>query len=237
MELKSPFYIELSSLNDFGRLVCALERSPSPIFSMELNKEQVFSVQTEFIDGNPVIYYIKNTTRQNSQYLAYRINSLVEEVIISDSAANSSYVYSPIINIDKLPIQLTKKARPTKKTLYTSIKVKDLASLAKVAGYKTIYEEPPLPLFLIHNNYTTKNKTMGSENIKNVTIGTVINIVETESLPYFYYYQLDIEPSEVFLRYSSQRVEKPIFSNNLNEHGYIYLKIIKLLNGHPLVNI
>lgn len=224
-------------MNDFGRLVCALERSPPPIFSMELNKEDVFGVQTEFMDGNPVIYYVKTSNKQNNQYLAYRINSLIEEVIISESAANSSYVYSPIINIDKLPTQLTKKARPTKKTTYTSIQVKDLASLVKVAAYKTIYEEPPLPLFLIHTNLSSKSKNIKPGNNSHITIGTVINIVETESLPYFYYYPLDFEPNEAFIRYSSQKVEKPSFSNNLNEHGYIYLKIIKLLNGHPLVNI
>lgn len=224
-------------MNDFGRLVCALERSPSPIFSLTLNKEQVLGVQTEFIDRNPVIYYVKNHAIQNNQYLAYRINSLVEEVIISESAANSSYVYSPIINIDKLPIQLTKKARPTKKTLYTSIKLKDMASLAKIAGYKTIYEEPPLPLFLIHNNNMQNTKNLKTENDNKMIIGTIINVIETESLPYFYYYPLDFEPGEVFLRYSSQRIEQPSFSNNLNEHGYIYLKIIKLLKGHPLVSI
>ncbi len=117
MELKSPFYIELSSPNDFGRLVCALERSPLPSFSLMLNKERILSVQTDFFDGNPLIYYIKDKQFYNKHFLAYKILGSNEEVVAFDSASNPSYVYSPIINIDTLPPQLTKKSKIVKKII------------------------------------------------------------------------------------------------------------------------
>ena len=133
MQLKSPFYIELCNMKDFGRLVCALERAPLPAFSLILNNEHVFAVQTDFINGRPVIYFVKSLQIKDGQYLAYRVTGGTEEVVVVDSVANPTFVYSPIINIDTFPRTLTKIARIDKKSGYISIKLRDLASLAKVA--------------------------------------------------------------------------------------------------------
>src|ERR687887_2693082 len=148
LRLKSPHYIEVCDMKDFRRLVCALERAPLPTFSLILNKEHVFAVQTDFIDGRPIIYFVKSLYHKDGQYLAYRITGGAEEVIVVDSVTNPTFVYSPIINVDKFPATLTKTARIDKKSKYVTIRLKDLSSLAKVAAYKTIYDEPPLPLFL-----------------------------------------------------------------------------------------
>ncbi|MDP9462652.1 MAG: hypothetical protein M3O97_02775 [Thermoproteota archaeon] len=43
------------------------------------------------------------------------------------------------------------------------------------------------------------------------------------------------EPKEPFLRYSSQRADQPTFLTRLDEHGYVYLKVIRLAEDHPLV--
>jgi len=40
-----------------------------------------------------------------------------------------------------------------------------------------------------------------------------------------------------FIRYSSLKSEDPTFTNNIGEHGYIYIKLIKLLGSHPLVKV
>jgi hypothetical protein len=37
------------------------------------------------------------------------------------------------------------------------------------------------------------------------------------------------------LRYSSQRADQPTFLTRLDEHGYVYLKVVKLAEDHPLV--
>jgi hypothetical protein len=228
LESKSPFYIEIADLNNFARLVCALERAPLPCFSMNLNKDHIFAVQTEFTNGIPVIYYAKalnsnSNSNISNQFIAYRCHGLSETVTLVDTASNPLFVYSPIINIEKLPAIMEKSARKSKKICYTKIMLKDLDSLAKIAAYKTIYDEPPLPIMYFENK---KNNTY--------TLGTSINFMETDSLTYFYYMNVENEPAN-FLKYSTQRSEKPGFTNSIENHGYIYLKIIKLANEHPLV--
>jgi len=229
LELKSPFYVEILDLNNFGRLVCALERSPLPSFSVHLNGVHIFSVQTEFMGGIPVIYFVKYPEDQSRaqsisyQYLAYRCTSSSESVFPVETASNPLYVYSPIINIEKLPSVMEKSSRKSKKLAYIKIKLRDLSSLAKVAAYKTIYDEPPLPIFAF------KNKQNGK-----YSLGSSLNFMDNDSLTYYYYLNTDFEPGK-FLKYSSQKSEKPIFTNNTEEHGYIYLKVVYLVQEHPLV--
>ena len=215
--------MELLDLNNFGRLVCALERTPVPAFSLYLNQQFVYAVQTDIIEGRPVIYFVKSDPIYG-QYMAYRITGTTEEVCVVDSVMNPSYIYTPIINVDKFPPTLTKKARLNKKSGYISIRLRDLSSLAKVAAYKTIYDEPPLPLLIF------KDKTK-------FVVGSAISLIESDTLSYFYYMILDEEPANSFLRYSSQKPEQPSFSNRIDEHGYVYLKLIRLASSHPLVKI
>ena len=224
MESKSPFYIEVCDLNNFARLVCALERAPLPCFSMNLNNDHIFAVQTEFVNGIPIIYYAKYLNANfSNQFIAYRCHGLSETVTLVDTASNPLFVYSPIINIEKLPAIMEKSSRKSKKISYTKIMLRDLDSLAKIAAYKTIYDEPPLPIIFFEN-----------KNNSTYTLGTSINFMETDSLTYFYYINIETEPAN-FLKYSTQRSEKPSFTNSIENHGYIYLKIIKLAREHPLV--
>ena len=221
MRLKAPCYIALASLNDFGRLVCALERTPLPAFSLQFNGQEVLAVQTDIINGRPVIYYIQEA--KDGQYLAYRVSNGIEQVLLASSVDNPTYVYSPILKVERFPRSLAKSARIDKGSGYAVIKLKDLSSLAKVAAYKTIYDEPPLPLFLF-------NERGGK-----IVLGTTMSANDNETISYFYYLTLEGEPKEPFLRYSSQKADQPIFSTRLDEHGYVYLKVIKLAADHPLV--
>jgi hypothetical protein len=222
LRLKAPVYIYLAGLKDFGRLVCALERAPMPTFALKVAGKQMLAAQLDIMDGRPVIYCTEADVG-NAQYLAYRASGGMEEVTLADSIGNPTFVYSPILNVEKFPAALHKAAKVQKGAGYTVIKLKDLASLAKVAAYKTIYEEAPLPLFLAKER---NNKTI---------IGTTMNVSENESLSYFYYVLLPSDPAEPFLRYASQKPEQPAFTYSLDEHGYIYLKVIRLAADHPLV--
>ena len=227
MPLKAPCYIALAGLKDFGRLVCALERTPPPAFSFVFSKENVLAVQTDIINGRPVIYFAKNEAADSSgQYLAYRITSGIEEVLLADSVGNPTFVYSPVLNVEKLPQRLARSARVDKRSGYTVIKLKDLASLAKVAAYKTIYDEPPLPLFMFKQQWEGR-----------VILGAPMSANDNETISYFYYVALDgeKEPKEPFLRYCSMKAENQVFSSRPDEHGYIYLKVIRLAAEHPLV--
>jgi hypothetical protein len=221
LRLKAPVYIALAGLKDFGRLVCALERAPMPTFALKAGGKQLLAAQLDIMDGRPVIYCIEAEVG-SAQYLAYRVSNGVEEVTLADSVGNPTFVYSPILNVEKFPAALSRAAKVAKSAGYTVIKLKDMASLAKVAAYKTIYEEAPLPLFLAKE----KDKTI---------IGTTMNVSENESLSYFYYVLVQGEPAEPFLRYASQKPEQPSFTSSLDEHGYIYLKVIRLAADHPLV--
>jgi hypothetical protein len=222
LPLKAPCYIALAGLKDFGRLVCALERTPLPAFSLVFNKEQVLAVQTDIINGRPVIYYTK-ADAGSGQYLAYRVSNGIEEVLLADSVGNPTFVYSPVLKVEKFPHQLTRSAKVDKKSGYTIIKLKDLSSLAKVAAYKTMYDEPPLPIFMF--------KQHGGK----VVLGTPMSANDNDTASYFYYTLIDQEQAEPFLRYSSLKVEQPIFSSRLDEHGYVYLKVVRLAADHPLV--
>lgn len=99
--------MELLDLNNFGRLVCALERTPVPAFSLFLNQQFVYAVQTDIIEGRAVIYFVKSEEMKYGQYMAYRITGMTEEVSVVDSVMNPSFIYTPIINVDKFPPTLT----------------------------------------------------------------------------------------------------------------------------------
>lgn len=221
MRLKAPCYIALAGLKDFARLVCALERAPMPAFSLKLGGKMVLAAQHDIIDGRPVIYYAE-ADAGNAQYLAYRASGGTEEVTLADSVGNPTFVYSPILRVEKFPAALSRSAKIEKKAGYAVIKLSDLASLAKVAAYKTIYEEAPLPLFLSKE----RGKTI---------IGTPMSVSDNDSQAYYYYILLGSPVQEPFLRYSSQRAEQPAFTSSLDEHGYIYLKVVRLAGDHPLV--
>lgn len=193
-----------------------------PAFSLQFNRQEVLAVQTDMINGRPVIYYAQEDAK-DGQYLAYRVSNGIEEVLLASSVDNPTYVYSPILKVEKFPRSLAKSARIDKGSGYTVIKLKDLSSLAKVAAYKTIYDEPPLPLFLF--------KERGGK----IVLGTTMSANDNETISYFYYLTLEEEPKEPFLRYSSQRIDQPMFSTRLDEHGYVYLKVIRLAADHPLV--
>jgi hypothetical protein len=223
LRIKAPCYIALADIKSFTRLVCALERAPIPAFSLTFGGKNVLAVQLDVIDGRPVIYYVEAEVG-DAQYLAYRESNGVEEVILANSVGNPTFVYAPIIKVDEMPQSLARAARIDKKSGYVAIRLRDLASLAKVAAYKTVYEEAPLPLFLF--------KEQGK-----VILGTHMSMNDNDSFSYFYYVLLNVEPAGTFLRYASQKAEQPSFTSSLAEHGFIYLKVIRLADSHPLVKV
>ena len=170
-----------------------------------------------------MIYFATAQEMKEGQYLAYRISNGIEEVLIVDSVVNPTFVYSPIINVHKFPPSMAKRTiKIDKSSGYFVVQLKDLASLAKVAAYKTIYDEPPLPLFMFKQD-------------SRFIVGAAMSMNDNDTVAYFYYVSIEYEPRDPFLRYSSQKVEQPLFSSRLDEHGYIYLKLVKLASPHPLV--
>jgi hypothetical protein len=224
LQLTSPFFIEVSTIQDFGRLVCAFERIPLLTFSFKSIEKDLLATQIDFLNNVPVIYYVRYATQ--GQYLGYRNSNGIEDVSIVENIQNPSVMYSPIVSVDKFPPIFWRRPKGKKNSNYEPIKLSNFQSLIKIASYKMIYEESPLPLFVFKS--TRKSKYV---------VGTALNMAESDGISYFYYATIPENPVHSFIKYSSLKSEEPTFTNNIEEHEYIYIKLIKLFGSHPLVKI
>ena len=212
---KQPRYIQVHSTLEFSRLVCALERAPRVSFLHDYHGQKILSVQMDILKEKPIVYY---TPLDNyGHYLRYGIKGEKEESDIVDSTSDSSKLYSPIVKIKSLP----KTLKPGNGTLdrYEPIELEDMSSLAKLTWG---FDEIPFPLFLFPHG-------------QKWLIGVFMNFNE-EGTSYFCHVTLDSDPKKPFLKFSTTNGIDPLFVDSPSEHGYSYIKIIKLKETHPLVN-
>jgi len=92
LQTRAPCYIEISTIHDFGRLVCAFERTPLLTFSFNRNEEHLLATQIDFLGNIPLIYFVKYPN--DGQFLAYRHTGGAEEVIVVDSILNPAYIFT-----------------------------------------------------------------------------------------------------------------------------------------------
>ena len=222
--VKPPCYIQVADLKDLGRLVCALERVPYPVFSVSSAGSKILTTQVDMFMGTPIFYFINSAASGN--FLAYRSTGGVEEVSVTDSPSNPGFAYSPIISVKKLPLSFEKALVTPQKRLekYQALQVEDLPNIARVCAYKMVFEEPPLPLFQFPHN-------------QNFVIGAFTRIDEYEEASLFFYFLMDSSPSGGFIRYSPSKGSDVGFTNRIDEHGYVYIKIIRLAAPHPIVEV
>jgi len=212
---KLPTYIEVASPLEFSRLVCALERVPRVSFLHEHEGKVVLSVQMDLLKEKPIIYYTPITDKDH--YLCYEFKSGKEISSVVSSTSDAARLYSPIVKIKSLPDNL--KGGNGSEEKYHPIELEDLASLAKLSYG---FEDAPFPLFTFPRN----GKWL---------MGVFMNFNE-EGASYFCHVVLDHNPEKPFLKYSTNNGTEPSFVENPKEHGYSYIKIIKLKDTHPLVN-
>lgn len=210
-------YIELDSLLELGRLSCALERAPFPLFAFKEGKSTRVAAQADLFMGTPIFYYFDNGSVD--EFLAYKITGEGEEVQFVNSASNASYLYAPVIMVRRMPKPLEGKDGFQDK--FISVEVENIPSLVKVGAYKTLFEEPPLPLFAFRE---------GSDWV----LGTFARIDDYEEASIFFYARVKEEPSG-FLRYTYDRVAETTYVRRTDEPGYHYIKVVKLTGPHPLV--
>ncbi len=220
---KPATFIELENLNELARLTCALERAPLPTFANKLDSGYRLSSQLDFFHGSPVFYFAES--KEARQYLGYRTTSMGEEVSLVDFPSNSSLVYSPIIEIVKFPKVFESKTSEHKvhSVKFQSVQVKDLISLVKVATYKIMFEEPPLPIFAF------------PASLKVWKIGTFARIEDFEEASLFFYFEQESRPTENFVGYSTAKANA-YFTNKTDEHGNLFVKLVRLKSPHPLVD-
>jgi hypothetical protein len=168
--------------------------------------------------GVPIFYYIDGD--KGGEFLAYRNAGETEEVQLVESASTPSYIYSPVIHVLKMPSILEHKREFHQKFL--AAQVADLASLVKLATYKMLYEEPPLPLYSFKNGASW-------------IVGSFARLDDYEEASLFFYTRMKEEPSTGFVKYSPANIADTGFSKRTDEHGFYYVKVIKLAEKHPLV--
>ncbi|MSV27019.1 MAG: hypothetical protein EXS75_05365 [Nitrosarchaeum sp.] len=212
---KLPRYIQVSSTLEFSRLVCALERAPRVSFLHDHNGQKILSVQMDVLKEKPIVYY--TPFDQNGHYICYGLKGGKEESDIVNSTSDASKLYSPIVRIKSLPDTLKPGNGTTDR--YQPIELEDLSSLAKLTWG---FEEIPFPLFLFPHT----DKWL---------VGVFMNFNE-EGTSYFCHVVLDSDPQKPFLKFTTNNDAAPSFVDNPSEHGYSYIKIIKLKETHPLVD-
>ncbi len=210
-------YVGLDSLLELGRLSCALERAPFPLFAFKQGRAIRIAAQADLFMGTPIFYFYD--APKVDEFLAYRITGEGEEVQLVNSASNASYLYAPVIRVQKMPEPLEAKKEFQDK--FMSVEVENIPSLVKVGAYKTLFEEPPLPLFAFRQ---------GSEWV----LGTFARIDDYEEASIFFYTHTSAEPSG-FLRYSYDKITETTFVKRTDEPGYHFIKVVKLSEPHPLV--
>lgn len=170
----------------------------------------------DLLKERPIIYYVP--ADKHGHYLSYGFKNGKEEAAVVDAISESTKIYSPIVKIKSLPASLrpVPDAQPDK---YELLELEDLASLAKLSYG---YEEAPFPLFAFPHN----GKWL---------LGVFMNFNE-DGPSYFCHCVLDSEPKQPFLKYAMHNGNMPVFVDSLNEHGYSYIKIIKLQETHPIIN-
>jgi hypothetical protein len=222
--LRPATFIEVEGINDLARLVCALERVPLPTFASKDETSYRISTQLDFFAGSPIFYFSKSA--EAKQFLGYRTTTAGEEVNLVDVPFNPSMVYAPVIEIVKFPKVfeegMSGKHRRGRAPKFLSLQVRDLMSLVKVATYKIMFEEPPLPIFAFP---TASGRWIN---------GTFTKIEEFEEASIFFYYEQDSRPEQNFVGYSTSKAQA-YFTNRTDEHGNFFVKIIRLKAPHPLV--
>jgi hypothetical protein len=171
----------------------------------------------DLLKERPIIYYVP--IEQNGHYLSYGFRNGKEEANVVDAISEPTKLYSPIVKIKALPMSLRQNGDDQIEK-YELLELEDLASLAKISYG---YDEAPFPLFAFPYK---DNKWL---------LGVFMNFNE-DGPSYFCHVVLDSAPTQPFLKYAMHNGNMPVFTDNLNEHGYTYIKIIKLVEPHPLVN-
>jgi hypothetical protein len=211
-------FVRLSSIVDLGRLSCALERAPFPLFSFKEGTKVRIAAQADLFMGTPIFYYCDSP--EGGEFLAYRNSGEGEEVNLVPSAGNATFLYAPVIRVNKMPGPLMPRSEFPDR--FMSVEVTDLPSLVKVGTYKMMFEEPPLPLFAFKNG-------------AGWVLGTFARIDDYEEASVFFFSRAKEEPASGFVRYSPDKISETSFVSRTDEHGYYYIKVVKLDEPHPLV--
>jgi hypothetical protein len=210
-----PIFRGLSSLRELGRLACAFERVPRPIFGIALDGSYALAVHSEQLGDSPVFFYA--TSEKVDQFLRYRLEDEQEEVTDASDASDPRYLYSPILSIKDVP-ESFKKALSRKVDLSEvaqRMELSDVVSLLKLSSYRMLADESPAPLYL-------------SKKDGQLLLGAFVHIGDSDGSDLYFFVKLDSDPGKNFVRYNPQRPADWSFTNRTGEHAIFYAKLIRL---------
>ena len=211
-------FVEVASLSDFARYVCASRENPLRAYSHKLNGKMILSSR-RVLSNSLLSFYVPIT--KTGRYISYSEKGGKEQsnIVTSTKALTN---YAPIINLSNIPSQFTVNPKRIKDK-FKPIEVKDLGSLARLTYNPEFPDEPDLALFLFPHK-------------KKWIIGYITTIDFDETLYFFNYVKLEKEPTKSFMQYSMLDNKEPFFTDTFR-HGYQYLPIIKLKTHHKIFGL
>lgn len=218
-EKLEPIFAQLSSLVELGRLACAFERVPRPVFGIKIGSagnsdRYALAVHSEQIDESPVFFY--TISDKVDHFLRYKIDDISEEVTLSSEASDPRYLYSPVLLIKHVPEEFSRAIgkKISLSGLTKKFELADVVSLLKLSSYRMLADEAPAPLYL-------------SKEDDGIQLGAFVHIGDAEGSDLYFYTKLDSDPSKNFVKYNPQKPSEWGFTNRAGDHGTYYAKIVR----------
>ncbi len=209
--------VEVESLLDLGRFAAALERLPRTILSIRKGEGYKMAIFVEELDDT--LIFLEGRSERSSQFLMYEATSVEDRIEFVEKVREYAASYIPVIQLAEEPEFL--KGKKGFVPPLRPVKVESLTDLVKLALYKLHYDESPVPLYL-------------SEEEDGHHLGAIVKVVEGEGPSY--YFHAEVEGTEGgFLKVNTADVRDVKFSKGVGEHGYLYIKVIKLKGKLGLV--
>ena len=216
--MPSQYFVEVDDFACFARYVCAIRENPLRVYSHNLNGKMVLSSR-RILSNSLLSFY--TPAPKSGRYVSYSAKGGKEEADIVNSPKAISN-YAPIIHLHSLPS--TFNINPKKiEDKFNTIQVEDLGSLARLTYDPEMPDELDITLF----SFPRKGKWI---------IGYITSLDLEDVVYFFNHVILDKEPTKPFLQYSLQDTKAPVFTDKF-QHGYTYLPIIKLKQGHAIFGL
>lgn len=214
--MQNECLVELSSFNDLARFACAFREYPRRVYSQQYGDGQRILSSCIALANTLIVFY--SSMPKDGRYVSYQVSSGNEVCDVVDSTKDISH-YAPIIHAESEISSLSETTKDIPDQFHP-IQLKDLGSLARLTYDPEFPDEPDLTLYAVPHN----NSWM---------LGYVTSLEMDEFYYNFNYVELDSEPMHNFMKYQGNQGQDPVFVNNF-DHGFSYLPIIKIKEGHPI---
>lgn len=214
-------HIELESFADLARLACSYTSRPKRVYSFMLGDDRVASTILTMANTVAVLYA---PLPKDGGYISYKIDAGKEYYDVVDTASSTTSS-APIIhlmsNITLLDVAKSSDEIPD---TFDPVELRDVGSLARLTYDPDFPEDSDLTLYAIPVDGAW-------------VLGRPLLFGMDELYHAFYHVRVDSEPASPFLRYGHDRIQAPVFTDSIAEHGYLYMPIIKLKSAHPIFGL